>query len=192
MAIEQPVSGCGQRDAVLHYVRTAIGHAPDMSGLGLGLAATVHHAQAGDGAATVIGVKDVVAEGGVTHLPVHQKLSDAALVRRHREQSCGRRIEMPRIEFEAHRASGDSVSTSPRFTMIAKSASSRAPDGTTPQRPACLRRTVQLPKQAFKKAAVRIAIRHGTIKLDEVLDAGVEEPEVGGSGSILCTRPTAT
>ena len=77
-----------------------------MSGLGLGLAATVHHAQASDGAATVIGVKNVVAEGGVTHLAVHQELSDAALVWRHRKQSHGRRIQMPRIEFEAHRAFG--------------------------------------------------------------------------------------
>ena len=74
--------GRGQGNAVLHDILAAVGDAPDVCGLSLGLSATIDHTQACHRAAVVIGVKHVAAEGGAAHLAVDQELRDPPLIRR--------------------------------------------------------------------------------------------------------------
>ena len=60
------------------------------------------------------------------------------------------------------------------------------------QRPTGEGWVVQFAQHALQEASVLIAVRHGTIELEEVADAGIEERAVGGIGSMLLTRPAAT
>src|SRR6266508_2066298 len=84
VAVEQPVRGAGQGDAVLNDVRTAFGYRPDMGSLRFGFAAAVHDAKSGDGAAVVIGVAYLSPEVRFADLAVDEDLLDSSFLLLHR------------------------------------------------------------------------------------------------------------
>lgn len=74
VAVEEPMCGSGQGEAILNDVRPIICNGSDVGGLNLGPAPAIDDAQARDGATIVVGLANLEAEVRVADLAVEEKL----------------------------------------------------------------------------------------------------------------------
>lgn len=74
VAVEEPMCGGGQGEAILDDVRPVICNGSDVGGLNLGPAPAIDDAQARDGATIVVGLANLEAEVRVADLAVEEKL----------------------------------------------------------------------------------------------------------------------
>ena len=96
------MGGGGERQSVLHYVRTTVGDGHDVRCLSLGLAAAVYDPQSGDRTGIIIGRQDRAAEGRVANGAVYQHPFDCPRRRWRIEQGESRRVDVRTGEFQSN------------------------------------------------------------------------------------------